>query len=247
MTAENQPTDQSQAQQEQPVADQAKPLFTVGERSYDVSSAQTKIEHSDNFINTLKDEARQKDAEIEQLKQQLASATKLEEALAKMDQLQPQPTTTQESASTPVVDTEALLAQAEQKALQTVQEQFGMQKMQENQAQSLSAAQQAFGADYEAKLREKAGQLGVNDEYIVNLAQSNPVLFKELFIPKVAQPSSTPSGTVNVGANSTPSFDKDAIRRMSSNVQTYDKGQAKADWESQLKAAEESAKAKGLI
>ena len=122
-----------------------------------------------------------------------------------------------------------------------------MQKMQENQTQSLNAAQQAYGAEYEAKLRERAAQLGKGDDYIVNLAQTDPLLFNELFIPKVPQPSAAPSGTVNIGTATSPTYDQEAMKRMTSDIRTFDKGQARADWDSQLKAAEELARAKGLI
>lgn len=195
-------SDQDLKDKTQETADQLnqedKPLFSVDGRDYDKEAAVKKIESADGFINTLKTESQDKDAQIALLQAQLDQATKLEEALASLkSQSSTEQTTT--DTTTPV-DTSAIMQQLSKQLEQQVSSTFSEKEMQQqalsNEKESMNAAKAIFGGAYNAKLRERASALGMTDADIVQEAKTNPAKFKELFgLNKKAQPSVTPMGS----------------------------------------------------
>lgn len=195
-------------------ADQApqeerKPLFSVGEREYDVESAVKKIQSADNHISTLESESKAKDQLIADLQAKLDQSTKLEDALAKMKEGKQQPESndmTDTTDKTPAVDKDALIAELLQKAQETatnsVKEYHQTELSKTNQKASIDAAKARFGDEYETKLRELGSSLGLNDEAIDSMAKSNPALFKQTFgLNAKANPGVYPSGSQNTGVD----------------------------------------------
>lgn len=162
-------------------ADQAQPLFTIGERNFSKDDAVNKINNADSFIEQLKSESKTKDDELIQLRAQLDQATKLDDALARMNDSQGTGEPLSQEAPTSAIDIEAL----KKELLGTMSESLSKKEKdsvsQKNQEDSISAAQAVYGESYESKLREKAKQLGMSDEDIISEASANPTKFKALF------------------------------------------------------------------
>jgi hypothetical protein len=190
-------------------ADQPKPLFEVGGRSYDSDAAQKKILNADSHIVTLEQERKGDQSTIEQLQAQLAEAnsklensTKLDQVIEKMNMQAPTSSPEQTAQGIDVEQLRAsMLEQANQAALTQVQ-QFESNKIQEaNQLDSISAAKAVFGTDYEAKLRATGAEMGLNDEGIQTMAKSNPVLFKQAFgLNKQQTNSAYPNNGLNTNS-----------------------------------------------
>lgn len=176
-------------------ADQATPLFTVGERAFTKEDAVSKITNADSFIETLKTESKQKDEELATLRAQLDQATKLDDALARMSTQESSGTSSQE-APTSAIDVEALKKELLESVSTTLSSKENEKRAQANQEDSISAAQAVYGADYESKLRERAKQLGMSDKDIIVEASTNPVKFKSLFgLDKTTTTTPSPYGS----------------------------------------------------
>lgn len=197
--------DQSLFKQEtptqQPSADQPQTLFTIGDRAYNADSAKTKIENADTFINTLKEEKTQVEQQATILQQenarlqaQLEQSAKLEDALSMFTQQQQPDANPTQQVETPSLDVEALKAALKAEVLADVQASKTAEVHGNNFAQSMEAAQKAFGTDVAAKLQERGAQIGMDTKAIDKLAKENPLMFNELFIPKAPASSATPDG-----------------------------------------------------
>lgn len=198
--------EETQEQADQATEQEAKPLFTVGDREYDVEAAQKKIVNADSFIEQLKTEGKSKDDQIAELQAKLDQAAKLEEALERMNQQsanQGESNMAQQDEAVdktnPTVDFDELkksLLQEVETSLTARQQQELHQK---NEAEAIESAQKVFGSDYEAKLREKAKSLGMSDSDILAEARSNPKKFKALFgLNKEQSSSPSPFSTRNI-------------------------------------------------
>lgn len=190
-----------------PAQQEATPLFTGTdaqgkERLFtDANDAQKSWQSSQDFIKTLQTENGNKDAQIAQLQAQLDQSTKLDEALSQLQgqqQMQQQQTT-----DTPTqMDVEALTAElmkkAQEAAASSVTNMKAQEMQQANRNASMQAAQALYGSEFESKLREKGQQMGLDDNAIVQMADSNPALFKKTFDlePKQGQ-SLSPDGVLN--------------------------------------------------
>lgn len=192
------------------------PLFTIGDRAYDVEAAQKKILNADNHISTIEQDNQSLKQQLAEAQAKLDQATKLDDALSKLqgNTMQPQQQTTENQ---PHVDVEALrtalLKEAQEAATNSVSS-FRQQEIAEsNSKESIGAAQRMFGSDYETKLREKGASLGLDDTSIVKMAESNPALFKQTFgltgTPKVHV---NPDGSVNTSG--LPNVEKPTIKRL---------------------------------
>lgn len=178
---------------------QAQSLFQIGDRQYDAESAKTKIENADNHIQRIEQENARMRQEMEQLKAKASQAATVEDALAALQQQQPQqPTQQAPSAEPQQLDTEALLAQAREAAQQSANEAYAKARMQAvheaNFEASLTHAKAQFGDDYATKLAEMGTQLGMNQQAINELATTNPAVFKKVFQAPQVQQSATPEG-----------------------------------------------------
>ena len=161
-------------------ADQAQPLFTIGERNFSKDDAVTKITNADSFIEQLKAEGKTKDDELAQLRAQIDQSTKLDDALARMNSQGTGETLNQE-APTSAIDIEALKKELLGSMSESLSQKDRDTQAQKNQEDSISAAQAVYGSSYESKLRERAKQLGMSDADIISEASSNPIKFKSLF------------------------------------------------------------------
>lgn len=166
------------------IADQAlekeAPLFTIGDRNFNKDDAVNKITNADSFIEQLKAEGKTKDDELIQLRAQLDQATKLDDALARINSKGTGETPSQE-APTSAIDLEAFKKEILGSFNETLTAKERLGLTQKNQESSISAAQSVYGDQYESKLREKAKQLGMSDEDIITEAGANPEKFKALF------------------------------------------------------------------
>jgi hypothetical protein len=161
-------------------ADQAQPLFTIGERNFSKDDAVNKITSADSFIEQLKAEGKTKDAELAQLRAQIDQSTKLDDALARMNSQGTSETPNRE-APTSAIDIEALKKELLGTMSATLSKKEQDTLSQKNQEDSISAAQAVYGDSYESKLRERAKQLGMSDADIISEASANPIKFKSLF------------------------------------------------------------------
>jgi hypothetical protein len=198
----------NQGQGDQPNTGQTKPLFTVGDREYDVDAAVTKIKSADTFIDTLKNESKQKDQEIANLQAQLDQAKKLEDALEALKQKssQGESNMSDNTGATTTVDIEALKQELLKQAREAATNSVTSFKQQEiaaaNQSESVGAAKSRYGSEYETKLREMGAQLGLDDTAIDAMAKSNPALFKQTFgLNSKNNTGLYPDGSQNLGSS----------------------------------------------
>ena len=182
-------------------ADQAQPLFTIGDRNFNKDDAVNKITNADSFIEQLKAEGKTKDDELAQLRAQIDQSTKLDDALARMNSQGTGETPNQE-APTSAIDIEALKKELLGSMSESLSKKEQDNLSQKNQETSISAAQAVYGDSYESKLREKAKQLGMSDADIITEASANPIKFKSLFgLDKQNQTTPSPSFGNNAPRN----------------------------------------------
>ena len=165
---------------QEPIADKAQPLFTIGDRNFSKDDAVNKITNADSFIEQLKAEGKTKDDELAQLRAQIDQSTKLDDALARMNSQGPSETISQETP-TSAIDIEALKKELLGSMSESLSQKDKAALSQKNQEDSISAAQAVYGDSYESKLRERAKQLGMSDADIISEASANPKKFKSLF------------------------------------------------------------------
>ena len=161
--------------------EQAVPLFTIGDRQFNKEDAVTKITNADSFIDQLKAEGKQKDEELAQLWAQVDQSTKLDDALARMNNSQGTSEASSQETPTSAIDVEALKQELLASMSTSLADSEKGKQAEKNQLDSISAAQAVFGDGYESKLREKAKELGMSDNDIILEASANPTKFKALF------------------------------------------------------------------
>ena len=182
-------------------ADQAQPLFTIGERNFSKDDAVNKITNADSFIEQLKAESKTKDDELAQLRAQIDQSTKLDDALARINSQGTSEAISQETP-TSAIDIEALKKELLGSMSESLSQKDKAALSQKNQEDSISAAQAVYGDSYESKLRERATQLGMSDADIISEASANPIKFKSLFgLDKQSQTSPSPSFGASVPRN----------------------------------------------
>lgn len=188
-------------------ADQAKPLFSIGTREYDIDSAVNKITNADNHIANLETETagyKQKIEELEaKLEQQGDLSAKLDAALEKLGTVKDAPAGPTDSATL-----ESLKAKILEEAVHAstgVVTEFEKQKIaQANTVANIELAKKKFGTEYETKLREEGKLLGYSDEDIQKLAAGDSERFKRLFGLDV---SAKPSEVSHQGGGYRPSHE----------------------------------------
>jgi hypothetical protein len=178
--------------------------FKVGERDYDVQSAATKIEASDEHIKKIEAENAAYREELEKAKLELASATKLEEALQKLQT----PATPQENLSgASQALSEDQIGEIAAKQLQDVLARQDAEKAKEAaQAQAIatfnetkSALEGQYGDKLDEVMNDKAKEMGVSISHLIELA-SAPATAKLLLDSMKVQRVDTskhPSGSFN--------------------------------------------------
>lgn len=147
--------------------------FKVGDREYDVQSAATKIQHADTHISTL-------ESELKTLRDQLALTEAQKKALESMSSYQQTPPPAAPT-SAPVLDRDALLAEAEQRVFDTLNKRQQEALAQQNLAEATAEAKKVYGDSYQQVLLERGSELGMSKDDIMSFAMSKPEAFKRLF------------------------------------------------------------------
>lgn len=152
--------------------------FKVGDREYDVQTAATKIQHADTHISTL-------ESELKTLRDQLAlteAQKKALEALASTP-VTPAPAPT----NAPVLDRDALLAEAEERIFSRLTQQQQEAVANTNLAASTAEAKRVYGDQYQQVLLARGAELGMDKNEIMRMASTKPEAFKSLFNLTTAQ------------------------------------------------------------
>lgn len=204
--------EQPQVQQEQQQESSQSPLFKIGDREYDVEAAKTKIEHADKHVQTIESDNATLRQEVEQLRAQVASSSKLDQVLETLQANQVASPTSTDENTTQSVDKEALLnellSQVAPKIEETLSAKQKQEQLEKTLTETVSLAQAKYGSEYESILRSKGQELGLDDAGIQNMASTQPKVFKQLF--GLEQTKVTPSGSpapsyVTSGNQSSPS------------------------------------------
>lgn len=153
-----------------------------GEQKYkDVVTALNALQHSQTFIQNLKQEkvgeVAERDAQIAQLKLELEKRASVDEMLKSLTN--PKPTNTPSTDPTPVnvVDEQKVLSLVEQ-ALQRQSQQTAAQ----NNLNSVNKAiTDKFGDKAKDKIKEVAAKVNTTTEQLQELAKNNPALVLSLF------------------------------------------------------------------
>lgn len=168
-----------------------------GEQKYKtMAEALVGTQHAQNYIQTLKAEQAQKDAEIERLRVEAARAAALEESLSAL--------TSQQAAGQPQAAPQFDENKLADLVNQTLSKREQLALEQANQKQVVSILQQSFGADAEKKFYDKAAELGMTVQEMNALAAKSPkMVLTALGIAQAAtkQTSTSPQpSTVNTSA-----------------------------------------------
>lgn len=167
--------------------------------------AYSKIE-ADRFIETMKQEAREKEAEIQRLHKELQARISLEDAVNKITKPVSNNAITSNQSTTNGDESNAfggngkptgLTAEEaerlfEQKLLNAQQELIHKQ----NLATVADELNKAWGADTDIRLRTKARELGLSEEQVDGIAKNNPKALLAMFgVGQSGAPAATaPSG-----------------------------------------------------
>ena len=181
--------------------------FSVGDRQYDAEGAINKIENADNHITKIESENQGYKDRLAALEAQVAQSTKIDDALAKLNQQQ-----TQESQPTEVT---ASVSEEQIGAIATQQMEQYLATKQANDAQVAAQAlsQDTFtqtgeqltaiyGDKTDEAMAAKAAELGISTQAIFDMAK-NPATAKMLLESmKASIPANqaTPSGSFNTSS-----------------------------------------------
>ncbi len=155
-----------------------------GERKYkDIPTALNALQHSQNFIQSLKTEKSvelsERDAEIARLKLELEQRQKVEDIVKNLTNQQ----TTQ--TQTPSVDQPQVNVVDEQKVLSLVEQALQKQAQKSVAENNLNLVNKAiadkFGTKARDKIQEVAKKVNTTPDQLQNLARENPALVLSLF------------------------------------------------------------------
>ncbi len=182
--------------------------FSVGDRVFDAESAAKKIQAADQHIETIQSENQSYKERLAALEAQVAQATKIEEALAKLTPQQ-QAQDSQSSEVTPSVSEEQIgaiatkqmeeyLAKQRAEAAQKAAQELAERTFQET-GEKLTAI---FGDKVDEAMAAKATELGVSKVEIYEMAK-NPTT-ANMLVATMKGPESanqaTPSGSFNTAS-----------------------------------------------
>jgi len=169
------------------------------------ADVQKKIDNQDQFIETLKKEAQERDARlIELLEKQAASsdvAMTRKDITEMIDSLK---TTTPDTDQEPPSGKEISIDEVVDAVGDKLKEQALAQKRAVNLANSMKAAKAALGEDYDKVVVNAAIARGMTVESLNEMAENTPQVFAELFIPK-KEPDNKPN---TGGDHGTAGFDR---------------------------------------
>lgn len=171
-----------------------------GAPKYDsVPKALEALAHSQQFIPQLKADLQSKEAEIAQLKAQLAQTKSVEEVVSRLTQQQ-QAQVREVPAQASGLDEAAVLNLVKNVLNQTKQEESAST----NVAQVQSALTAKYGDKVTEVLEAKAKQLGTTRQELGALASRNPNLVLALFGTEAAPAAKPTIGSVNIPASYQP-------------------------------------------
>ena len=181
--------------------------FSVGDRTFNAESAATKIQAADTHISTIEQENQSYKDRVAALEAQVAQSTKIDEALAKLNQ--PQSQESQATEVTPSVSEEQIGASVaklmeEERAKQRAEEaQRNAQTLSQTTFEETGAALTAiYGDKTDEAMATKAKELGISNEAIFDMAK-NPTTAKLLLESMKVNSSvtqATPSGSFNTSS-----------------------------------------------
>lgn len=171
-----------------------------GAPKYDsVPKALEALAHSQQFIPQLKADLQNKEAEIAQLKAQLAQTQSVEEVVSRLTQQQ-QAQVRDEPTQASGLDEAAIMNLVKNVLNQT--------KQQESAQSNVSKVQEALTAKYGDKVTEvleaKAKELGTTRQELGALASRNPNMVLALFGTQAAPAAKPTTGSVNIPASYVP-------------------------------------------
>lgn len=185
--------------------DYAAELIGEGKKYKDLSAAAKALIEKDRFIERLK-------AENAEARASLKGEAKMDEFLSKLQQINsgtastsanPQgETATNQNYNNNETPSKALTVDEVQKLLED-RERAAAEKR--NLEASIQMARDAFGANYKVVMTQKAEELGMSQEYLLNLAKTQPKAFAKLVEADAAPQGRTtaPSTSVNTAALNT--------------------------------------------
>lgn len=180
---------------------QKESLFSIGDREYTPESAKTKIENLEPHVAKLEAENKElRDNFVklgEKFEQDSSANSKLEEVLEKLNQ---KSAVAGSEDKTLPLDIDALKADILNQATVNWTEKWESQEQgrikKANLNVSEEAAVKAYGNDWEDSLVKRGRELGYDKASVISFMESNPVAFKELFVPKKVQSAPEPQGTI---------------------------------------------------
>lgn len=192
---DNTPDDQNEG------VDPAAELIGEGKKYKDLTAAAKALLEKDRFIERLK-------AENAEARGALRGEAKMDEFLEKLRAAQNSGTastsvTTQGEPSTNQNpnnnETKALTVDEVQKLMDARERAAAEQR---NLDASITKVREAFGANYKVVMTQKAEELGMTQEYLLNLAKTQPKAFAKLVEADVAPQgrASPPTSSVNTAA-----------------------------------------------
>lgn len=166
-----------------------------GEQKYDsVEKALEALNHSQAFIPQLKADGEVKDAEIAQLKEQLAGSAAIEDVVARL-------TAQQE----PTIETPPQTSGLDEQAVLKLVQNFATQKQEAdtakaNEVKVSNALVAQYGDKTSEVLEQKAQEVGTTVEKLKALAQESPEVVMQLFQVKAAPTPSPTTSSVTIPA-----------------------------------------------
>lgn len=163
-----------------PFADQLSAIKNdKGEPKYNsVEDALKALEHSQNFINTLKKEASEKDQKLQELSGELEKRESVEEVVERLvnkNQSNPAPTDDQPKAG--VLDENKILNVVKN----VLQEQEKETTSSENLTKVITTLTSTYGDSASQVIKDRARELNTTPSALENLAKDNPNLVLSLF------------------------------------------------------------------
>lgn len=200
--ADNADIETNNDQTDQDGVDIAAELIGEGKKYKDLSAAAKALLEKDRFIERIK-------AENAEMRASLKGEQKMDEFLEKLRAAQNTGTastsanqqgetstnqndnTTQVTKALSIDEVQKLLEERERKAAEEA-----------NLAKSIQMAKDAFGANFKAVMTQKAEELGMSQDYLLNLAKTQPKAFAKLVEADVPPQGRTtpPPNSVNTAA-----------------------------------------------
>jgi len=184
---------------------------------------QKKLDHQDQFIETLKKEAQVRDERLIELLEKQAQSTDAAMSRAEITTMieslkAPVETPTQETSPGKEISIDEVVGAVGDK----LKEEALKQKRATNLANSMAAAKAAIGDDYDKVVVEQAYKRGMTVDSLNEMAENNPQVFAELFIPKKEEEVKPDTSNSNLGTGFNP--ERAPERRAISKMNTKERG-----------------------